>query len=176
MDHGSHQWHKGQPTASLSPQGSHWPVHSSINQKLCGGDVTQIASCVLLFWGFLLFFSARLPSETQYGASFSFLPAAEESRMVFKHLNEHRETQAGAYFTPVASWRSFWIHLKSLAQHRRSLTNLKERKKKGARLNQRVGGLLAECSGALNTVWDDAMEESNTQLTQQHKTERDIKK
>lgn len=48
-----------------------------------------------------------LPSETQYGASFSFLPAAEESTMVFKHLNEHRETQAGAYFTPVASWLSF---------------------------------------------------------------------
>lgn len=111
MDHGSHQWHKGQPTASLWPQGSHWPVPSSINQKVCGGDVIQIASCVqlcsVILGSFVIFFSAGLPSETQYGASFSFLPAAEESRMVFKHLNEHRETQAGAYFTPVASWLSF---------------------------------------------------------------------
>lgn len=124
-----------------------------------------VFSCVLLFWGLLLFFfSARLPSETQYGASFSFLPAAEESRMVFKHLNEHRETQAGAYFTPVASWLSFWIHLKSLARHRRSLTNLKERNKKWkpARLNQRVGGwLVAESSEVLNTAWDDSVEEQN---------------
>lgn len=115
MDQGSHQRHKGQLTASSCTQGSHWSVHSSINQKLCGCDVIQIASCVLLFWGFWVFFWRSCHHRRNMAPVSPSCRQQKKSRMVFKHLDEHRETQAGAYFTPVASWLSFGIHFKSLA-------------------------------------------------------------
>lgn len=163
MDHGSHQWLKGQQTASPPTQppteGSHWPVDSSINQNSVAVIFYKLC-CVF----FVFFLSPRPPSETQYGASFSFDAGSRRKQdgvQTFKRAKG--DTSRGLFHA--CGVLAFLLNSFKVSGMAPSLADTHTHTKKCPSEPTRWRLQVVECSGAVNTVWDDSVEKSNTTAT-----------